>query len=379
MAQRSSYKKPWLYTEPQRAMQTTMEGEIYNEGAVEKQSQWKKPYRHQFHPESEWAFAGPGFGPHGWNSGFPSGADCEPQGSAIGGGEFDPCLPEISCGQWTWNCAHKITKFNVIQSNGWIQSIVYGPNDTVTVTVCWDESFTEKGGALGTLVTTASGAVFESKIDVDCKNIGEGADEDCTECEDCPGDEYPPVISYQSQQMQFNGTQSLSATGGGGAPYRWTLSGGGSLSKLVTSAGKTTIYTAPSSNPECAYNPTIIVTDYCGNTASVKLAVSCTGLCATGLGYRKENWANNLLACMGQWASGCTQYNCANSYVNSLSHCSGTNILQDARDLCDGSSAYWCLYEDGTCQTAPTYPDYDIIDKRTAAQKTNGCCPAGLL
>ena len=387
MAQRSSYKKPWLYTEPQRAAQTTMEGEIYNEGAVEKQSQWKKPYKHQFHPESEWTFAGPGFGPHGWNPGFPSGADCEPRGDAIGGGK-DPCDPGTECGQWTWNCAHKITNFSVIQSHGWIQSIQYGPNDTVVVTVCWDESIRSGGKHLGVLVTTATGAVFQTPdLVVDC--LGPGHDDECTRCLDCPGDEFPPVISFSSLQMSINGTQNISASGGGGGPYKWSITGGsGTLSTTKTKSGQSTKFTAPASNPNCVNNPTITVTDYCGNTASAKIAVNC-------FSGDTDAWGKSVCVIDGVCAVESGQANC--KYLVTLYHYKCDNTFNRTSG-CAGNSFY-CGPPKETCPCGvgcpvsgqldcpglvatfcPTFSPLEAtIDERTDEQKLAGCCPAGLL
>ena len=388
MAQRSSYKKPWLYTEPQRAMQTTMEGEVYNEGAVEKQSQWKKPYKHQFHPESEWTFAGPGFGPHEWYPGFPSGADCEPRGDAIGGGK-DPCDPGTECGQWTWNCAHRITKFSVIQSHGWIQSIKYGPNDTVIVTVCWDESIRSGGKHLGVLVTTATGAVFQTPdLVVDC--LGPGHDDECTRCLDCPGDEFPPVITYSSQQMSINGTQNISASGGGGGPYQWSITGGsGTLSTTKTKSGQSTTFTAPASNPNCVNNPVITVTDYCGNTATLKIAVTAiddSGTDAWGEGICLDPGTCTIIArfpfCHTE--ASVNYYNCNNTFRRSAG-CGGGQVICGTIDSgcpcpngCPVAGQKSCE-EWLTTNCSDFAPSGTIKDLRSEGAKANGCCPAGLL
>jgi len=88
----------------------------------------------------------------------------------------------------------------------------------------------------------------------------------CTSCENCPS----PVIGYTSRQMSTGGSQNLTASGGFGS-YGWTFIGGGTLSGTE---GAEVIYTAPSSNPDCADNPAITVTDSCGRVATLSLAVN---------------------------------------------------------------------------------------------------------
>jgi RHS repeat-associated protein len=81
-----------------------------------------------------------------------------------------------------------------------------------------------------------------------------------------------PSIGYTTQQMAVNGTQNLTASGGSGNPYTWSIiRGGGSLS---SSTGNSVTYTAPSSNSNCANNPTIQVTDSNGYSNILSLAVN---------------------------------------------------------------------------------------------------------
>jgi hypothetical protein len=72
--------------------------------------------------------------------------------------------------------------------------------------------------------------------------------------------------------MSINGTQELTVTNGGIGPFTWSITGGGGT--LSSSSGTSVNYTAPSSNQSCANNPTIKVTDYCGQEATLKLAVN---------------------------------------------------------------------------------------------------------
>jgi hypothetical protein len=89
---------------------------------------------------------------------------------------------------------------------------------------------------------------------------------ECTSCEGCPA----PLIGFSAKQMVVDGEQTLTASGGMG-PYTWTkVSGGGNLS----GSGTSVTYTAPSSNANCAQNPTIQVTDSCNRTHTLQLAVN---------------------------------------------------------------------------------------------------------
>lgn len=83
----------------------------------------------------------------------------------------------------------------------------------------------------------------------------------------------PLVINSSSLTMGCGGSQDLSASGG--CPlYDWRLLFGGGT--LVDNGDGTATYTAPSSNPNCADNPTIALTDCCGNSTSITIAVNCT-------------------------------------------------------------------------------------------------------
>ena len=82
----------------------------------------------------------------------------------------------------------------------------------------------------------------------------------------------PLAINYSSLSMSLGSSQDLSASGGC-PPYNWSLSGGGTL---TLSGGDNTIatYVAPTSNPYCANNPTIILTDCCRQIAELKFAIT---------------------------------------------------------------------------------------------------------
>lgn len=391
------FKKPWLFAEYQDMMRTLDEGEMYNEGVNERQSEFKKPYRAATHPNSENAFSGPGGvgsgGPGGGGgggaggSGYPTGgnwpgSDCMPAGSAIGGGALNPCQPGLSCGQWTWTCAHKITKFNVAQTNGFIQSVKYGANDTVTVTVCWDENFRGSGKVAGSLVTTANGAVFKATVPLDC--LGPGHDNNCTNCQDCVGAGHVPVVQHTSNQMNLSATQTFTVAGGGGGPYLWSIiAGGGTLSG---GSGSTIVYTAPASNANCAKNPTIRVKDYCGNIKDTKLAINNPS--ASGVAYHqfvREGVLTNPGNCgnivVKRYACGGTTWYSQDYCSRCYGHvCGGNNICTvpqfDCTPVCSWAGLEAACYSTGDC-TGDCRER--VIDKRTSDVLLAGCCPAALI
>jgi hypothetical protein len=97
----------------------------------------------------------------------------------------------------------------------------------------------------------------------------------------------PVEIGYTTLSMQCDGAQALTA-GGGIPPYIWSLVGGGSL--VVSEDTLSATYTAPSSNAECASNPSILLSDCCGGVASISMAVNCdTG---NNPAYSVYTWTN---------------------------------------------------------------------------------------
>lgn len=375
--QKFSFKKPWLFGEYEKMQQTIDEAEIYlGEGLVTVESQFKKPYNKLDHPTSENFFDGPGGTPLvpgqvPW--GLP-GNDCMPKGSAVGGGALNPCVPQLSCGQWAWTCAHRIKKFTAI--GGWMQSVQYGANDSVTATACWDESH---GGStiIGVMVNTADGGVFQSKVPLNC--LGPGHDNNCTSCLDCTGAAHEPVIHYTTQQMSINGTQQLSVSGGGGAPYKWSIIAGGGT---IDQTGK---YTAPATNVSCANNPTIKVTDFCGNLKTLKLAVNAVGVGTSG--YYTGVVDNNVPPC--GWRVRSQYYNCdgstngapgGNFYACNgvatcnISCCMDNNVSCGLHPNCDGDcpgcggGTRCCLAPQTSCSSA---------NVQTYGTAGNFCGPGG--
>lgn len=111
------------------------------------------------------------------------------------------------------------------------------------------------------------------------------------------------TIAYFTLAMQCGQSQNLGLVQGeeGCPPYQWSISGGGSISSTT---GTGTTYTAPDSNPSCSLNPTITVTDGCGHSSAVTLAVNCYGQGENALVYHTfvdggdgSGWGMNIPGC----------------------------------------------------------------------------------
>jgi hypothetical protein len=350
------FQSPYLYGEAKSALETPMQGEAYTSGP-EMESQWKQPWKHESYPKMEQEFAFPGAPGYQLPPGtYGPGVDCEPHGDAAGGGT-NPCDPGVSCAVYMYSCAHKITKFTVIQDFGWIQSVQYLPGDMVKVTVCWNEADRTAGKKIGPKAILNNGKSVIAETDFSlCCPTNTACQKACSKC---------PALSigYTSQQMSCSGTQALSATGGGGK-YIWSMSGGGSLNKTT---GTSVIYTAPSTNANCANNPTITLKDCCGNTKTLTIAINCTA--DTDCAYS---------TCVNVGGNKCTRcFTCAGALAPAGTACRcapGANICWTTPNAaCAGcTTSVCCAYEGGSCS-------FTLYDRRTAGQKAAGCCPQALL
>jgi hypothetical protein len=94
----------------------------------------------------------------------------------------------------------------------------------------------------------------------------------------------PVAIEFVTLQVGCSNTQVMQATGGC-PPYTWAIVAGGGTIEPVDENGFQALYTAPATNPGCTMNPTLVLTDYCGNTDSMQMAVSCDppGCAAAGV------------------------------------------------------------------------------------------------
>ncbi len=371
--QAGQFQQPYLYGEAKNALETPMQAEMYTSGP-EMESQWKQPWKHESYPKMEAELAFPGAPGYQLPSGQYGPGDCEPQGDAIGGSS-SICEPGVSCAKWSWSCAHKITKFSVVQDFGFIQSIQYGPNDTVTVTVCWNEADRTAGRQIGVKgFNPTAGKSYVSKL-IDfgaCCPMNASCLKTCTKC---------PALSigHTTHQMSAGGTQALTASGGGGK-YTWTLNGGGSLNKTT---GSSVIYTAASgTNANCANNAlAITLKDCCGSSTSIAIAVNTFTTPSCGQGK-----------CPGQTTQYAVQKatgsaTCVNFCPNTcFCICASTIYGCDGSFLCGGGS----VSDGGSCgPCVPNPPIYTcggtcggcslVVDVRNACQKAAGCCPEQLL
>ena len=377
------FQKPWLFGDYETMMNTIDDGDIYQANDIDSiQSQFEKPYNNLSEPQMENAFAPPSQPIRPQNVPWgPGGNDCQPHGSAVGGGALNPCVPQMSCGQWAWTCCHRITKFGVL-GNGFLQTVMYQKNDVCVVTACWDESGGSTAPIKGTIIKTKDGGVFQSKVPMNC--LGPGHDASCTgSCSTCTGPGHLPDILATSQQMSTGGTQNLATTGGGGGPYTWKIiSGGGTLTSKTTGAGQANKYTAPASNANCSNNPTIQVTYYCGNTNTLKLAINNPA--ETGNAYYVPNAPVSGGPC--NWSINRNIYKCDNT-LTSTNGCYGCTCGSPPLCTCGGGIPNPCTQTGviancnagagcagaNTCNTGHKY------DTRAGFQISGGCCPAGLL
>ena len=356
---KDSWKAPYLFETYEDVKRNSMEREFFNKSSPERQeSQFKKPYLHDEHPQSERTLSPPGVGPRPpYPPPSPPGWDCSPSGNAVGGGTPDHCSPEVECGVWDFTCCHKITNFSAL--GGVIQSVVKGYNDTCRVTACWNEE-DGKLSVIGTIGDT--GQIITGTLDKGAC-LGEGHDPDCTNCATCENSY--PAIGYTSLQMNVNGTQALTASGGGGGPYVWRIvSGGGSLSGSV---GFSVIYTAPASNANCVNNPTIEVMDVCNRTNTISFAVSGTADGPATVHFFYVDTAH--------WAEWCS---CTSACESGCSCCGPAPLADcEAAGYCGAPPVTGC----GPCNDPGGGHDCTprFQDIRTSALLAAGCCPANLL
>jgi hypothetical protein len=221
----------------------------------------------------------------------------------------------------------------------------------------------------------------------------------------CCEDAGPLYISYTSLLMSCGGQQTL--TGGGGCgPYTWSASTG----SLSETQGSDTVYTAPATNANCTDNPTITVTDCCGNSASISLAVNCyvdgyslgmndrdaVGACNCA-GACVIYWPTNFCATSADYSSlRMRKWNCDGTLTYSCSTgTGGTHNIEGegcGRAYCPPGTSWGpldpmycapvelggCLsgFHCGTSQCGNSGGNCsELVDERTLTLKEQGCCP----
>ncbi len=268
------------------------------------------------------------------------------------------CLDEDNCVGYIFTCAHKLISVQCLNCR--IDRIEPLPGDEVLVVICSDENEI----TVDYWVNEGEQGNENHKFTKSRECVCEDADEACITCDNCTA----LSIGYTTQQMSCDGSQLLTATGGAGC-YEWSLTGGGGA--LSAATGKTTTYTAPSSNANCANNPTIQLKDYCGTVATLKIAVNCADLiCAN----------EAMVFCFVD-----TEAPVGLGYCVARYYCDGSKMPEDC-----GSSSVYCQEQGYTsadyvtsewqnCCGTYGLPTCGFNDVRSAALKTAGCCPAQLL
>jgi hypothetical protein len=197
-------------------------------------------------------------------------------------------------------------------------------------------------------------------------------------------------ITYTTQQMQVNESQTLGIDKGDGqcgtdANWFWELSGGGTLSDPTSPTSCT--YTAPATNANCELNPTITLS--CDGVVMDSLSIAVNAAGSGSAAYYKNVWVSGGVpscpssneTCLHAGASYLPTY-IFRYYEREYFYCDDVSVGEPtcAGKICGDES---CICPDcgvimaGECSDA--IRNHTEIDNRTPTQKANGCCPAGLL
>jgi hypothetical protein len=194
----------------------------------------------------------------------------------------------------------------------------------------------------------------------------------------------PSYINFTSHTMGVSQTQALGVTGGGSTPdelFTWELSGGGSLSNT---SGRSTVYTSPSSNANCANNGTIKL--YCNGMYQDSLTISVNQDSTDYNAYRLISGISSY--CKTYFLGGYWHCHYSTYYTSTYIRCDGTVRSTANLEVCDvdGGCDFWACsklqtshetccatYYGGDCEG---YASSLYADLRTEAQKAAGCCPS---
>ena len=183
-------------------------------------------------------------------------------------------------------------------------------------------------------------------------------------------------IGYTTQQMTVNETQTLNVQNAKpGKPYTWTLEGGGSLNVYE---GTSVIYTAPSTNPNCNSNPTIIM--WVEDEQCDALVIAVTAITGSdNMAYSKYSDTYFSFSVLCDAFIDREKYRCDDVLLEAHRceyQCAGTFYCERPCSVTScGSCAEKCWVN---CRFRSTDVQ-GINDYRSEADKAAGCCPAGLL
>lgn len=188
------------------------------------------------------------------------------------------------------------------------------------------------------------------------------------ECADCSSKCTGTTIGFTTQTMSLNETQVLTVTDPvPGVTYSWKVTeGGGSVSPKYGSA---TIFTAPSTNPNCTLNPTIaLYANFCEKCDELDIAINSYNGLETAATYCKtvtnppcgwEGHCDHNVRCNGVQQSGYSGF------------CSCLGAPWD--------SIYYNAESDFfTCATWG-WNNNAWNDRRSAEMIAAGCCPEDLM
>lgn len=328
---------------------------------VQKHSEFKKPYRSKTYQEMEHYYPTPaikgGYPDYIGDSPFiPPNADMVDPAIIA---DAEKYLGLVYCFMDACYCAGQATCYAISCTYPLVSASASNPDVGVSFSqneICFDVSAGVSGSFWLDLTLKVGKNMTKAATPI---SISECLPSECCGCTDIS-------IGYTTQQMQVNEQQTLIVIGAQeGCTYNWAIaSGGGSLS---TDTGTSTIYTAPSTNAECANNPTITLSN--GGIQCDVLELAVNAWVAGGLAAR---------------------YCCSFWYAGNWRHCWQTVGCDGIYDLvCEPlcvtmgctTSIWSCMFgaDYGTC--ADHLPPYEegVKDLRTAAMKTGGCCPWELL